>query len=551
MTATEPGTGGADAAPLPARGPGAANVATASQSGSGPMHAAPDSLTWQQWAGFMTMVVGMFMAILDIQIVSASITDIQAGLAASPDEASWVQTSYLIAEIVMIPLSGWLSRLLSTRVLFTLSALGFTVFSFLCAFATSLPEMILFRAAQGFIGGAMIPTVFATTFLLFRGNRSTQVSVLIGLTATLAPTIGPTLGGWLTDRFSWHWLFLINVPFGAVVAIVVWRCLDIDRPDWSLRKQFDLIGLLLMALFLGALEYVLEEGERWDWLSDPTNAWCAAISAVAGVLFFWRMLTQPDPLVDLRAYRNANFGFGSLFSFVLGIGLYGSVYLIPLFLARVRGYDSLQIGETMFVTGAGMFLSAPIAGQLAKRMDLRVMLAIGLVAFGGSIWWMAHLTTDSAFWELFGPQALRGLSMMFIMLPVNQVALGTLPAAAVKNASGLYNLMRNLGGAVGLAMINTITTQRLAAHTDHLATQVTWARSGAVRVLEGLTQSLMAAKGAEAHLAALQRLAMMVQRQALTLAYNDVLLLMAGTFFLALPLTFLLAKPNSGPVSAH
>jgi len=508
-------------------------------------------LTWRQWAGFMAMVLGMFMAILDIQIVSASITEIQAGLAASPDEAAWVQTSYLIAEIVMIPLSGWLSRLLSTRVLFVGSALGFTLFSLACAGASSLGEMVVFRAAQGFIGGAMIPTVFATSFLLFSGERRTQISVLIGLTATLAPTIGPTLGGWLTDRYSWHWLFLINVPVGAVVAVAVWNWLDIDRPDWSLRRRFDAIGLVLMALFLGALEYVLEEGERWDWLSDPTIAWCAAISTVAGVLFFWRMLTRRDPLVELRAFRDLNFTFGSLFSFVLGIGLYGSVYLVPLFLARVRGYDSLQIGETMFVTGAAMFLSAPVAGQLARRMDLRLMLAVGLAMFGGGIWWMAHLTVDSAFWELFGPQALRGGAMMFIMLPVNQVALGRLPPQELKNASGLYNLMRNLGGAVGLAAINTFATQRLALHTLHLDEEVTWARAGALRFIGGLTQALTAAKGAEAHLAALREVAAMVQQQALTLAYNDVLLLMAGTFFVALPLTLLLAKPNMGPVEAH
>ncbi len=264
------------------------------------------------------------------------------------------------------------------------------------------------------------------------------------------------------------------------MAVSVWAWLDIDRPDWSLAGGFDLAGLLLMAGFLGALEYVLEEGERWDWFQDETIFWAGIVSAVCGVLFFWRMLTRPDPLVELRAFGNANFAFGSLFSFVLGLGLYGSVYLLPLFLARVRGYDSLQIGETMFVTGAAMFLSAPVAGQLAQRIDLRVMLAAGLAMFGGGLWWMASLTTDTAFWELFGPQALRGASMMFIMLPVNQIALGRLPPDAVKNASGLYNLMRNLGGAVGLALINTVATSRLAAHTLHLQESVTWARPGAM-----------------------------------------------------------------------
>ena len=513
---------------------------------------AEGTLTWRQWAGFMAMVVGMFMAILDIQIVSASIGEIQAGLAASPDEAAWVQTSYLIAEIVMIPLSGWLSRLLSTRVLFVASAVGFTLFSLACASASGLGEMIVFRAAQGFIGGAMIPTVFATSFLLFQGVRRVQVSVLVGLTATLAPTIGPTLGGWLTEQLSWHYLFLINVPVGALLAFVVWRCLDIDRPNHALLRQFDYMGLLLMALFLGNLEYVLEEGNRWDWFQDPTIAWSGAIGAVAAVLFFHRMLTRRDPLVELRAFSDKNFAFGSLFSFVLGIGLYGSVYLVPLFLGRVRGYDSLQIGETMAVTGAAMFLSAPISGALARKLDLRWMLAFGLALFGGGIWWMAHLTKDSAFWELFGPQAMRGFAMMFIMLPVNQLALGSLPPAALKNASGLYNLMRNLGGAVGLALINTIATSRLANHVEHLREQVTWSRPGAMHFIGGLTARLTPDMGPAAPLAALKKVALMVQQQALTLTYNDVLMLMAGTFFLALPLTFLLSKPNQGAaVEAH
>jgi DHA2 family multidrug resistance protein len=504
---------------------------------------AADRLSWREWVGFMSMVVGMFMAILDIQIVSASISDIQAGLAASPDESAWVQTSYLMAEIVMIPLSGWLSRLLSTRILFVCSALGFTLFSALCATASSLGEMIVYRAAQGFIGGAMIPTVFATSFLLFPGRLRAQISVLIGLTATLAPTIGPTLGGWLTEQFSWHWLFLINVPIGAALAVSVWTFLDIDRPNFALRRHFDLTGLVLMAVFLGALEYVLEEGNRWDWFADETIAWAGVASAVAGALFFWRMLVRPDPLVELRAFGNANFAFGCMFSFILGIGLYGSVYLLPLFLGRVRGYDSLQIGETMFVTGLAMFVSAPIAGRLASIIDLRVMLAVGLLMFGGGLFWMAHLTVDSAFWELLGPQALRGGSMMFIMLPVNQVALGRLAPSALKNASGLYNLMRNLGGAVGLALINTIATTRHAIHTQHLDEAVNWARPAAMKMISDLTAAMTAGKGDSARMAGMHELAQMIEQQALTLTYNDVLLLMACAFFVALPATLLLAKP--------
>ncbi len=511
----------------------------------------PIRLTWQQWAGFMSMVLGMFMAFLDIQIVSASIAEIQAGLSASPDEAAWVQTSYLIAEIVMIPLSGWLSRMLSTRVLFVVSALGFTLFSGLCATATSLDAMIAYRAAQGFFGGAMIPTVFATSYLLFPASQRAQISVLIGLTATMAPTIGPTLGGWLTEAFSWHWLFLINVPTGLMVAASVWRFIDIDKPDLSMFRRFDWTGLALMATFLGSLEYVLEEGSRNDWFGDAVIRRLASLSAVTGIAFFWRMMVRRDPLVELRAFRNVNFAFGSLFSLVIGAGLYGSVYVTPLFLGQVRGYDSLEIGRTMFVTGAAMFMSAPIAGRLSKSLDLRLMLAMGLTAFAVSVWWLGHLTSQSAFWEMLLPQMLRGFSMMFLFLPVNQLSLGTLPPAALKNASGLYNLMRNLGGAFGLAAIGTIATSRTAMHTLHLQEQVTWSRPAAANMLGNITQVMTAAKSGNAHFAALRKLSLLVQREALTLAYNDVLLLMALLFAAAVPLTLLLAKPKRVAADAH
>lgn len=516
-----------------------------------PQAAAERALTWRDWAGFMAMVFGMFMAILDIQIVSASISEIQAGLSASPDEAAWVQTSYLIAEIVMIPLSGWLSRLLSTRVLFALSCAGFTVFSLACAMSTSLGAMIVFRAAQGFIGGAMIPTVFATTFILFPPSKRAQMSVLIGLTATLAPTIGPTLGGWLTQAMSWHWLFLINIPFGVLVVLAVWFLLDIDKPNFALLRSFDPLGLFLMASFLGAVEYVLEEGNKNDWFQDETISWLTLVAAISGGLFFWRMLTRPDPLVDLKAFRNANFANGCAFSLVLGIGLYGSVYVIPLFLGRVRDYNSLQIGETMFVTGLTMFFAAPIAGKLSAKVDLRRMLAAGLFMFGISLWWLGHLTSQSSFWEMLLPQALRGFSMMFVMLPTNQLALGTLPPQQLKNASGLYNLMRNLGGAIGLALINTIATSRTAIHTQHLDEQVTWARPAAQNMLNEMTWALTPGLNGNAQLGAMKRMAMMVQRQALTLSYNDVLLLMAAAFFVAIPLTLMLAKPKMAGGGAH
>ncbi|HEY8193474.1 MAG TPA: DHA2 family efflux MFS transporter permease subunit, partial [Hyphomicrobium sp.] len=316
----------------------------------------PGTLAWigvtpRQLAGFLAMVFGMFMAILDIQIVSASLSEIQAGLSASSDEIPWVQTAYLIAEVVMIPLSGFLARALSTRVLFLSAAIGFTAASALCATATSIDQMIVYRALQGFIGGGMIPSVFAVAFSLFPPSKRNIVSPMIGLVATLAPTIGPTVGGYLSDAFSWHWLFLINVGPGILVAIAVYFLVDFDKPDYSLLNRFDFIGLGGMAVMLGSLEYVLEEGPRYDWLDDQTIATFAVLAVAGAVIFFWRVATAKEPIVELRAFRDRNFAFGSAFSFTMGIGLYGLTYIYPVYLAQVRGYDALMIGETMCITG--------------------------------------------------------------------------------------------------------------------------------------------------------------------------------------------------------
>src|SRR5262245_21894373 len=303
---------------------------------------------------FLVMVFGMFMAILDIQIVSASLTEIQAGLAASANEITWVQTAYLIAEVVMIPLSGYLSRAMGTRLLFALSAGGFTAASLMCGLSTSINEMIVWRAIQGFIGGGMIPTVFATAYLIFPRSRMGLVTPMIGLVATLAPTIGPTVGGYLTDALSWHWLFFINILPGLAVTATAVCLIDFDQPDWSLLRNFDGIGLLSMAGFLGALEYVLEEGPRNDWFGDDTVLLMAWLSGLSAIAFFLRVVTARHPIVDLRAFSDRNFGLGSLFSFVLGIGLYGLTYLYPVYLAQVRGHDALMIRSEERRVGKGI-----------------------------------------------------------------------------------------------------------------------------------------------------------------------------------------------------
>ena len=354
-------------------------------------------LTARRVIAFTGMVFGMFMAILDIQIVSASLAEIQAGLSASAEEISWVQTAYLIAEVVMIPLSGFLGRMVSTRYLFAASAAGFTLMSVMCAQASSIEEMILWRALQGFIGGGMIPSVFSAAFTIFPRDKQSIVSPIIGLVATLAPTIGPTAGGYLTDLFSWHWLFLVNVIPGIGVTLAAWFLIDFDKPNWGLFKTFDWWGLAGMAALLGGLEYVLEEGPAKDWFQDEAILWCAVLSLVGSLIFFYRAFTAATPIVDLKAFSNRNFASGCLASFTIGIGLYGLTYLYPVFLARVRGYTSLEIGETMFLTGVAMFFTAPFAGRLSAKLDPRIMLAIGIFGFAIGTFLASTLTKEWAF----------------------------------------------------------------------------------------------------------------------------------------------------------
>jgi DHA2 family multidrug resistance protein len=491
------------------------------------------------------MVFGLFMAIMDVQIVASSLTQIQGGLSASPDEISWVQTAYLIADVVMVPLSGTLSRLLSTRVLFVSATIGFTAASALCATATSLSQMILYRALQGFSGGAITPTVFPVIYTKFRGPQLATLMVLISVILNLSSTLGPTVGGFLTDALSWHWLFLVNIVPGIAVAAAVWWLIDIDRPDRSLLRYFDICGLVLMALFLGCLEYALEEGPRWDWLSDNTIFAAVIVSGIASVLFFWRVLTYHQPIVDLRAFTNPNFAVGSFYTFVVGTGLYGATYLVPLFLAQVRGYSSWQIGQTVVVTGLAQMAVSPFAAHVARKLDLRIMLGFGMAMFAFAMYQTASLTNQSGFWELAMPQVLRGIALMCCYLPANLIALGTLPQDKLKNAAGLYNLTRDLGGAIGLALLVTVMNNRLHFHWNRLIEDINPARQAVQHFLDMQTSKLDALGTADPAQAAMKLLVGIVQREALVLTYNDALMVLGVAFALSLVLMPLVKNPRS------
>ena len=495
--------------------------------------AAPPSerIAPRRLVAFLIMVFGMVMSILDIQIVSASLTDIQAGLSASSTEVSWVQTAYLIAEVIAIPLSGFLSRALGTRLLFAISASGFTIASFLCGFASSIEQMILWRAIQGFLGAGMIPTVFASAYTVFPRSKFYIVGPIIGLVATLAPTIGPTVGGFITDALSWHWLFFINIVPGIGITFGVLTLVDFDQPNFSLLHRFDWWGLIAMAGFLGALEYVLEEGPQYEWMQDTSVAVCAWVCGISAIAFFFRVLTAEEPIVDIRAFTDRNFG----------IGLYGLTYMYPRYLAEVRGDSALMIGETMFVSGVTMFLTAPIVGRLMLKVDMRLIIAAGLIIFGLGSWQMTWITRDYDFYELLLPQILRGIGMMFAMVPTNNIALGTLPPDRVKNASGLFNLTRNLGGAVGLAIINQVLNDRTDLHIVRLQDRMNWGNATAVETLNMFTQRLQGM--GDAALMAMKQLSLIVHRQAVVMGYGDAFFMLTLFYFGLSLLVMFLKKP--------
>jgi len=516
----------------------------------------PTLSTQQKIAAFATMCVGMFIALIDIQIVSASLKDIGGGLSAGADDTAWVQTAYLIAEIIVIPMSGWLSRVMSTRWLFAFSAAGFTLTSLLCALAWNIQSMIAFRALQGFLGGSMIPLVFTTAFMYFTGKQRVIAASTIGAIASLAPTLGPAVGGWITDISSWHWLFYINLIPGLFVTFMVPMLVKVDRPNPSLLKGADYVGMALMAVFLGCLEYTLEEGPRWNWFSDSTIATTAWIAVISGALFIWRCLEIKEPIVDLRALGDRNFALGCLFSFITGIGIFATIYLTPLFLGRVRGYGSLDIGLAVFSTGIFQLLAIPVYGLLANRIDLRWILMFGLGLFALSMWDFSPITHDWGAKELLLPQAIRGFAQQMTVPPVVTLTLGALAPDRLKLASGLFNLMRNLGGAIGIAACATVLNDRSNLHFLRLAEHLNTRNEPMNTWLEQLTvgAQLLGQNSLDASQVALRQLWALTWREAQTLTYADAFLMIMACFVVAtlmVPLMRKVQPPKQPSADAH
>ncbi|HEY2446861.1 MAG TPA: DHA2 family efflux MFS transporter permease subunit [Rhizomicrobium sp.] len=411
------------------------------------------------------MCVGMFMAILDVQVVATSLPTIQSALGIPRDEMSWIQTAYLIAEVIAIPLTGFLTRLLTMRWLFVVTISIFTIASLGCASSETFFALLAWRVLQGFSGGTLIPAVFAAVFLLFPPRLQGIATTIGGVLAVLAPTVGPVVGGWMTETYTWHWLFLINVAPGILSAAAATFLLPIETPVRGEARSLDFLSIGCMAIALAALEIALKEAPHRGWLS-PLVCALLLLSASGGAVFARRMLGRRKPFVDLRTFADPAFAVGCLLSFVLGIGLYGSVYMMPVFLAFVRGHGALEIGRTMLVTGVAQLATAPIAVALERRMDARLLTAAGFALFALGLEMSAFQTPQTDFAAMFWPQVIRGVAIMFCLLPPTRLALGHLPSGAVPDASGLFNLMRNLGGAIGIALIDSIIYGRAPGHAQ-------------------------------------------------------------------------------------
>ncbi len=505
---------------------------------------------------FAVMAFGQFMALIDIQIVAASLNEVQAGLSAAPDEISWVQTGYLMAELVMIPFSAFLAQALSTRWLFTLSAGLFTLSSALCGAAWDIRSMVLFRVVQGFVGGAMVPTVFSTGYALFEGKQRAMIPAILGMVSVLAPTLGPTVGGWLTDAVGWRAIFYINIVPGLVVTILAAMVIKVDRADLAMLRRIDYAHLASMALFLGGLEYVLEEGPKNDWLSDPLILSVAWVSVVSLGLFLERSLYSQGPIVKLSPFRRPTFAFACVFNLVIGFGLYAATYLVPVFLGRVRGFDSLQIGTTVFVVGITQVLSTVIAARLSQTVDPRRVITVGLLAFAASLWLASYVTPDWGFEAWLAPQMLRGFAVMLCIVPSVGLALGGFASSELRYASALFNLMRNLGGAIGIAVVNTWLQDGARIQAARMGEAMGQASGHAPEFIQAIAGRMGQSGGdaAQSLLAAKDLMARVVGRTALTSAFDEVFRLMAWLFLAALilvPFCRPAGQASAPPPDAH
>jgi MFS transporter, DHA2 family, multidrug resistance protein len=503
----------------------------------------------RMWAAVIGSTLGAFMAVLNIQIVNASLADIQGAIGAGIDDGGWISTSYLIAEIIVIPLSAWLAQVFSIRRYLLTNAVLFLAFSMACALAHNLSQMIVLRAVQGFSGGVLIPMAFTIIITLLPKAKQPIGLALFALSATFAPAIGPTIGGYLTENWGWQYIFYVNLVPGALMVGLLWFSLDPSPMRLSLLKQGDWAGIATMAIGLAALQTVLEEGNKDDWFGSAFIVRLSIIAALSLTLFLWIELTSPRPLLNLRLLARRNFGFGILANFLLGIALYGSVFILPVYLARIQGYNAQQIGAVLAWTGLPQLALIPFVPQLMKRFDSRLVIGIGFALFAASNFMNVHMTGDYAADQLMWPNIVRAVGQALVFAPLSAVATAGIDKANAGSASALFNMMRNLGGAVGIATLQTFLTKREQFHSNVLMHSVSLFEEATRNRIDTLTAYFMS-HGVVDHATAARKaiiaVGLRVRHEANVMAFSDTFLLLGAVLVVALVASLMISKTAPG-----
>lgn len=480
-------------------------------------------VTLKTWIGLMGAMVGAFMAVLDIQITNSSLQEIQAALGATIEEGSWISTAYLVAEVVVIPLSGWLSQVFSIRRYLLVNTTLFIIFSVCCASAVNLPMMIVFRGLQGFTGGILIPMALTIVLMTLPPAKQPIGMAMFAITATFAPSIGPTLGGWLTDNLGWQYNFYLNVIPGILMLSAIAYAIPAKPMQLNLLKGGDWWGILTMAVGLASLEVVLEEGNRKDWFSSQEISQLGVVAFAFLSAFLWIELTRKRPFINLRLLRRQNFGIGSLSGLTLGLGLYGSIYVLPLYLSRIQHYTAMQIGEVIMWSGVPQLFLIPLVPKLMQRIDARYLAALGFGLFALSCFMNSHMTHDTGIDQLRWSQLVRAIGQPIMIVPLTSIATGGIEPSQAGSASGLFNMIRNLGGSIGIAILSTLLSWREQFHSNRIGESVSLFDPQTQQRIEQLTQSFIS-RGSNpvlAHDQAIASIDNIVRREAFVMAFND------------------------------
>jgi len=500
------------------------------------------------WIVALAVMFATFMEVLDTTVVNVSLPHIASSMAATTEEATWALTSYLVANAIILPLTGWLASTLGRKRLLMASTAGFTIASVLCGLAPNLPSLVIFRILQGATGGALQPLSQAVLLESFKPEERGRAMGFWGLGVVVAPILGPVVGGWLTENYTWRWVFYINIPFG-IASLIMTRLFVFDPP--YLRREsrgIDYWGMGMLVVGIGALQFVLDKGQQDDWFSSKIILTLSILSVAALTALIVQQLKSKTPLVDLRLFKDRSNAVGVFLMTVLGFVLYGSLVLLPIMLQTLFGYPSLQAGEAMVPRGIGSLIMMPVVGILTGKLDARKLLAVGLAVGGITLLWMGQLNLNAGYWDLFWPQFIQGSGMALLFVPLTTVSMATIAPERMGYATSLFNLMRNIGGSVGIAVTGTILQRQRQTTATLLGEHISIYNNTTQSLLSQITKGFIAA-GADAVTAAnraYEVLHGMLFREASMVAFVMLFRLLGVIFLVMIPLVLIMRRPKGG-----